>query len=103
MTLVGPHTKPTDRSRLSDVINIMLLHTASNLHSTDYDVAIAPKFRIDDTRLDPSGYTYGIVVDYMIIYTDGPTRGVSGTALRSFTLKHFSQTLSLCLDRKSVV
>ncbi|KAF8803101.1 hypothetical protein BYT27DRAFT_7305360 [Phlegmacium glaucopus] len=56
------------------VINAMLLHTALNLDSTDYGVAIAPDFRIDDTRLEPTGYTNGGVVN-MIIYTDRSTRG----------------------------
>jgi hypothetical protein len=67
LTLVGPHAEPADGSRLSDGD---LLHTALNLDSTDYGVAIAPEFRIDNTRLEPTGYTYGGVVDYMIIYTD---------------------------------
>ena len=45
------------------VINASLLHTALNLDSADYGVVIAPEFRIDDTRLEPTGYTYGQLYD----------------------------------------
>ena len=38
-----------------------------------------PEFRVDDTRLEPTQYTYGGVVDYMIIYTNRFTRGMSST------------------------
>ncbi|KAJ6632179.1 hypothetical protein B0H10DRAFT_2206580 [Mycena sp. CBHHK59/15] len=56
------------------VINVMLLHAALNLDSAENGVAIAPEFRIDDTRLEPTGYTYGGVINYMIIFTDRSTR-----------------------------
>lgn len=52
------------------------------------DVAIAPEFRIDDTRLEPTGNTYGGVVDYMIIYLTGLLEVLLVQALCSF-----SQTL----------
>ena len=91
MTLVGPHAElaPQTEAGCRMVINTMLLHTALTLDSTEYGVAIVPEFHIDDTRLEPTGYTYGGVVDYMIIYTDRSTRGVSRTGLRSSTLKYF--------------
>jgi len=56
------------------VINAMLLHAALNLDSTENGVTIAPEFRIDDSRLEPTGYIYGGVVDYMVIFTDKDTR-----------------------------
>jgi hypothetical protein len=59
------------------VINAMLLHAALNLDSTENGVTIAPEFRIDDSRLEPTGYIYGGVVDYMVIFTDKDTRGMS--------------------------
>jgi len=58
------------------VIDALLLHPALNLGSSDYGVAIIQEFRIDDTRLEPTQYTYGGVVNYMIIFTDRPTRDV---------------------------
>ena len=65
------------------VIDALLLHTALNLGSADYGVAIIPEFRVDDTRLEPTHYTYGGVVGYMIIYTDRLTRGMSITGTTS--------------------
>jgi len=62
------------------MINAMLLHIASNLNSAENGVAIVPEFCIDNTQLEPTGYTYGGVVDYMIIFTDRSTRGASDTA-----------------------
>jgi hypothetical protein len=73
------------------VINALLLHTALNLDSADYGVVIAPEFRIDDTQLEPTRYTYGGVVDYMIIYTDRSTRGTSGTGTSLFHSQTFSR------------
>jgi hypothetical protein len=75
------------------VIDALLLHTALNLASAEHGVAIIPEFRIDDTRLEPTQYTYGGVVDYMIIYTDRLTRGMSSTGTSLFHSNSF-QTLS---------
>ena len=49
-------------------------------------LAIVPEFRIDDTRLEPTGYTYSGIVDYMI-----PTRGVSRTGTPLFHFQTFSR------------
>ena len=49
-----------------------------------------PEFRVDDTRLEPTQYTYGGVVNYMIIYTDRLTRGMSST----YTSLFYSPTVS---------
>ena len=70
------------------VIDALLLHTALNLGSSDYGVAIIPEFRVDDTRLEPTQYTYGGVVDYMIIYTDRLTRGMPSTGPSLFPLSN---------------
>ncbi|KAF8816236.1 hypothetical protein BYT27DRAFT_7248543 [Phlegmacium glaucopus] len=63
---------------------------ALNLDSTDNGVAIASEFRIDDILLEPTGYTYRGVVDFMIIFTERSTRGASGTGTSLF----HSQTVS---------
>ena len=77
------------------VIDALLLHTALNLGSSDYGVAIIPEFRVDDTRLEPTQYTYGGVVDYMIIYTDRLTRGMSSTCPSLFsTLQQFPDAIA---------
>jgi len=91
LTLDNPHTTLQTEAGCRMMINAMLLHVASNLDSAENGVAIAPEFRIDDTRLEPTGYTYGGVVDYMIIFTDRSTRGTSDTAASAFTSHLFSR------------
>ena len=44
--------------------------------------------------MEPTQYTHGGLVDYMIIYTDRPVRDMTFTALRSFTLKQFPDAIA---------
>ena len=89
------------------VIDALLLHTALNLGSPEHGVAIIPEFRIDDTRLEPTLYTYGGVVDYMIIYTDRAARGMSSmhfaVSLSNIfqTLSHGLRSLPFCLMKSA--
>lgn len=46
------------------------------------------------TRLEPTQYAYGGIVDYMIIYTDRPTRGLSGYRHFALSFSNSFQTLS---------
>ena len=87
LTLHSPHTALQTEAGCWIMINAMLLHVAANLDSAGcycYCASVA-------TRLELTGYTYGGVVDYMIIFTDRSTRGTSDTAALAFKFHLFSR------------
>ena len=49
------------------LINVLLIHAASNLSTSAIGAAIAPEFRIPETPLESGGSAYGRAVDYLMV------------------------------------
>ncbi|KAJ6567522.1 hypothetical protein B0H10DRAFT_2180230 [Mycena sp. CBHHK59/15] len=49
------------------LINVLLIHAASNLSTSSIGAAIAPEFRIPETPLESGGSAYGGAVDYLMV------------------------------------
>jgi len=81
LTLHSPHTALQMEASHWIMINAMLLHVATNLNSAGCYCYCANGVA---TRLEPTGYTNGGVVYYMVIFTDRSMRGTSDTAASAF-------------------
>ncbi|KAF8959305.1 hypothetical protein BDZ97DRAFT_1761499 [Flammula alnicola] len=88
-TLPGARTVEDTRKNIDDVlkyvsleseagcrilINVLLIHVASNLETHASGVVIAPEFRVEDMLLGSTENAFGGVVDYMLIYGDKVVR-----------------------------